>query len=180
MISSSGNFLPLQSSISPRNQDQFWWFLILWNRFEVIFHNISFSQISTIDLLSDLINFEENIKNFLISLWIRPLFTIIHLNSNHFHQIGKFGLCFDTRLCEIDDLAVSSRHSPSIAPLSTSSSSPPRCPSTPVSSPSPPPRFSCTTTPSIVPHRLLDFGECLNQSTPQVVLPDSLPCMSQE
>ena len=69
-----------------------------WNRFEVIFHNIPFSPISTINLSSDLINFEENIKNFLISLWIRPLFTIIPLNSNHFHQIGKFGI-FLTRDC---------------------------------------------------------------------------------
>ena len=38
------------------------------------------------------------------------LFTIIPLNSNHFHQIGKFGIIFDTRPCEIDDLTVSSRH----------------------------------------------------------------------
>ena len=30
------------------------------------------------------------------------------LNSNNFHQICKFGIIFDTRPCEIDDLAVSS------------------------------------------------------------------------
>ena len=54
-------------------------------------------------------NFEEIIINFLISLWIRPLFTIIPLNSRCFHQIGKFGITFDTRPCEIDDLTVSSR-----------------------------------------------------------------------
>ena len=57
-------------------------------------------------------NFEEYIKNFLISLWIRPLFTIIPLNSHYFHQIGKFGNFFYTRLCEIDDLTVSSRQFP--------------------------------------------------------------------
>ena len=73
----------------------------------IIYH---FFSISTIDLSSDLINFEENIRNFLISLWIRPLFTIIPLTSNYFHQIGKFEIIFDTRPCEIDDLAVSSRH----------------------------------------------------------------------
>ena len=109
MISSSEIFSPLQSSISLRNQVQIRWFLILWNRFEVIFHNLLFSPISIINSLSDLINFEEFIKNFLISLWIRPLFTIIPFNSIHFHQIGKFGIIFDTRLCEIDDLAVTSR-----------------------------------------------------------------------
>ena len=45
------------------------------------------------------------------SLWIRPLFTIIPLNSRYFHQIGKFGLCFDTKPCEIDDHSVLSRQS---------------------------------------------------------------------
>ena len=82
-------------------------------QFEVIFHNIPFSPISTIDLSSDLINFEENIINFLISLWIRPLFTNIPLNLNYFDQIGKFGIIFDTRPCEIDDLTVTSRQAPS-------------------------------------------------------------------
>ena len=43
-------------------------------------------------------------------MWIRPLFTIIPFNSLLIPQIGKFGLIFDTRPCEIDDLAVSSRH----------------------------------------------------------------------
>ena len=103
-------FSPLQSSISPRNQVQIRWFLILWNRFEVILHNWPFSPIFIINSLSDLINFEEYIKNFLISLWIRPLFTIIPFNSIHFHQIGKFRIIFDTRPCEINDLVVSSRH----------------------------------------------------------------------
>ena len=32
------------------------------------------------------------------------------LNSNNLHRIGKFGNIFDTRPCEINDLAVSSRH----------------------------------------------------------------------
>ena len=48
------------------------------------------------------------------SLWIRPLFTIIPLNSIHFHQIGKFGIIFHVIPREIDDLAVSSRQ---MAPL---------------------------------------------------------------
>ena len=39
-------------------------------------------------------------------MWIRPLFAIIPFNSIHFHQIGKFGIIFDTRPCEINDLAV--------------------------------------------------------------------------
>ena len=72
MILTFRNFLPLGSSISPRNQDQFRWFLILWKRFEVFFHNILFSPISTIDLSSDLINFEENIKNFLFPCGFDP------------------------------------------------------------------------------------------------------------
>ena len=108
MIFDSEIFSPLRFSISPRNQVQIRWFLIPWNRFEVIFHNLSFSPISIINSSSDLINFEEYIKNFLISLWIRPLFIIIPFNSIHFHQIGKFGIIFDTRPCEINDLAVSS------------------------------------------------------------------------
>ena len=57
-----------------------------------------------------MINFEENIKNFLISMWIQPLFTIIPLNSLLNHQIGKFGNIFDRRPREINDLVVSSRH----------------------------------------------------------------------
>ena len=43
-------------------------------------------------------------------MWIRPLFTIIPFNSRHFHQIDKFGIIFDTRPGEIDDLTVPSRH----------------------------------------------------------------------
>ena len=111
-ISSSKNFSPLRSSISPRNQVQIRWFLIPWNRFKVLFHNLPFSPISIINSSSDLINFEDYIKNFLISLLIRPLFTIIPFNSIHFHQIGKFGNIFDTRPCEINDLAVPYRQSP--------------------------------------------------------------------
>ena len=42
-------------------------------------------------------------------MWIRPVFTIIPLNSLLIPQIGKFGIISDTRPCEIDDLAVSSR-----------------------------------------------------------------------
>ena len=68
--------------------------MIPWKRFEVIFHNLSFFPISIINSLSNLIKFEEIFINFLISLWIRPLFTIIPLNSRYFHQIGKCGLFF--------------------------------------------------------------------------------------
>ena len=75
----------------------------------MLFHNLLFFPISFINSLSDLTNFEANIKNFLISLWIRPLFSIIPFNLIHFHQIGKFGNIFDTRPCEINDLAVPSR-----------------------------------------------------------------------
>ena len=46
-------------------------------------------------------------------MWIRPLFTIIPLNSLLIPQIGKFGIIFDAIPREIDDLAVSSRHSSS-------------------------------------------------------------------
>ena len=50
--------------------------------FWIIFHSISFSPISTINFSSDLINFEDYIKKFFISLWIQPLFTIMPLNSS--------------------------------------------------------------------------------------------------
>ena len=35
--------------------------------------------------------------------------TIIPFNSRYFHQIGKFGIIFDMRPCEIDDFMVLSR-----------------------------------------------------------------------
>ena len=60
-----------QSSISPQNQSQIHWFLISWIRLQVLFHKISLSPIFVIDSLSDLIKFEEIIKNFPNSLWIR-------------------------------------------------------------------------------------------------------------
>ena len=110
MISSVQNFSPLRNLISPRNQVKIGRFLIPWNRFEVYFLKISFSPIYSIDFLSDLIKFEDYIKKLLNSLWIRPVFTIIPLNSIHFHQIGKFGIIFDAIPREIDDVAVSSRH----------------------------------------------------------------------
>ena len=97
MISTSRNFSPLRILISPRNQVQIGRFLIPWNRFEVYFLKISFSPISTINFSSDLIKFEDYVKKLLNSLWIRPVFTIIPLNSIHFHQIGKFGIIFLTR-----------------------------------------------------------------------------------
>ena len=83
--------------------------MILWNLFQVFFLKIPFSPIFTINFSSDLIKFEDYVKKFLNSLWIRPVFTIIPLNSIHFHQIGKFGIIFDVIPREIDDLAVSSR-----------------------------------------------------------------------
>ena len=110
MISTFQNFSPLRNSISPRNQIQIQWFLIPWNRFKVYFLKISISPISTINFLSDLIKFEDYVKKLLNSLWIRPLFTIIPLNSWLILKIGKFGIIFDAIPREIDDLEVSSRH----------------------------------------------------------------------
>ena len=52
--------------------------------------------------------FEEIIKNFPNSLWIRPLFTIIPFNSWIIVKISKFELCFDTRPCVFNDHSVSS------------------------------------------------------------------------
>ena len=42
-------------------------------------------------------------------MWIRPIFTIIPLNSSEFPKIVKFVIIFDAIPREIDDLAVSSR-----------------------------------------------------------------------
>ena len=42
-------------------------------------------------------------------MWIWPLFTSIPLNLLLIPKISKLGFIFDTRSCEIDDLAVSSR-----------------------------------------------------------------------
>ena len=95
-IYDSKNFSPPQSSISPRIQVQIQVFLIPWNRLEVIFHNLQFPLISIINPLSDLINFEEYVKNSLSSLWIWPLFTIMPLNSSKFPKIGNLVL-FMTR-----------------------------------------------------------------------------------
>ena len=107
----SENFSPLQISISPRNQVQIQRFLIPWIRFEVIFLNPPFSLISHLNSSSNLTKFQKISRKYLNSLWIRPVFTIIPLNSLLIPQIGKFGIIFDTRPCEIDDLAVSSRQS---------------------------------------------------------------------
>ena len=112
MISIVRNFFPLRILISPRNEVQIGRFLIPWNQFEVFFLKIPFSPISTINFSSNLIKFEDYVKKLLNSLWIRPVFTIIPLNSIHFHQIGKFGIIFDAIPREIDDLTVSSRHFP--------------------------------------------------------------------
>ena len=51
--------------------------------------------------------FEQIIRNFPDSLWIRPLFTIIPLNSWIMLKIGKFGLYFDTWPRDFNDLVVS-------------------------------------------------------------------------
>ena len=59
--------------------------------------------------MSDLIKFEDYVKKFLNSLWIRLIFTIIPLNSSEFPKIGKFGIISDAIPREIDDLTVSSR-----------------------------------------------------------------------
>ena len=70
---------------------------------------IPFSPISSINFSSDLIKFEDYVKKFLNSMWIRPIFTIIPLNSSEFLKIGKFVIFFDVIPREIDNLAVSSR-----------------------------------------------------------------------
>ena len=67
-------------------------------------------MISHLNSSSNLIHFKKISKKYLISLWIRPLFTIIPFNSIHFYQIGKLRNIFDTRPCEINDLTVSSHH----------------------------------------------------------------------
>ena len=84
--------------------------MIPWNRFEVFFLKIPCSPISYLNSSSNLTKFQKISRKYLNSLWIRPVFTIILLNSLLIPQIGKFGIIFDTRPCEIDDLAVSSRH----------------------------------------------------------------------
>ena len=69
----------------------------------------TFSLISHLNSSSNLTKFQNISQKYLNSLWIQPVFTIIPLNSLLIPQIGKFGIIFDTRPCEIDDLAVSSR-----------------------------------------------------------------------
>ena len=64
---------------------------------------------------SNLTKFQKISRKYVNSLWIRPSFTIIPFNSLLIPQICKFRIIFDTRPCEIDDLAVSSRHGPAWA-----------------------------------------------------------------
>ena len=73
----------------------------------------TFSLISHLNSSSNLTKLQKISRKYLNSLWIRPVFTIIPLNSLLIPQIGKFGIIFDTRPCEIDDLAVTSRQCPS-------------------------------------------------------------------
>ena len=84
--------------------------MIPWIHFEVIFLNPPFFLISHLNSSSNLTKFQKISRKYLNSLWIQPLFTIIPFNSLLIPQIGKFGIIFDTRPCEIDDLTVSSRH----------------------------------------------------------------------
>ena len=75
------NFLHrFHSLIFPQIMIQIEQFFILWIRLQVFFLNIVKSLISHLNLSSDLIKFQEHPKNFLISLWIQPLFTIILTN----------------------------------------------------------------------------------------------------
>ena len=108
-------FTFLQSLISTRNQSQIHWFLIPWIRLQVLFHKISIFPISITDSLFDLIKFEEIIQNFPYSLWIRPLFTIIPLNSWIILKICKFGLYFYAWPRIFNDHSVSSRQGPKIS-----------------------------------------------------------------
>ena len=87
MISSSENFSPLWSSISPWNQVQIRWFLISWNRFEVLFHNLPSSPISIINSSFDLINFEEYVKKFLIPCGFDPYLPLCHSIQVNFPKL---------------------------------------------------------------------------------------------
>ena len=62
--------------------------------FEVFFLKTPFSLISHLNSSSNLTKFQKISRKYLNSLWIRPLFTIIPLNSLLIPQIGKFGLYF--------------------------------------------------------------------------------------
>ena len=75
----------------------------------IIFLRTPFSLISHLNSSSNLTKFQKISRKYLNSLWIRCLFTIIPFNSLSIPQISKFGIIFDTRPCEIDDLTVSSR-----------------------------------------------------------------------
>ena len=89
---------------------QILWFLIPWISFQVFFPNISIFLISHHDSSSDLIEFQKIIWKYHISLWNRPLFTTILLNSWLFDKIGVLGICFDTNWCVINDCINSIRH----------------------------------------------------------------------
>ena len=110
VLRDSENFFPLPYLISPWLLIQIEWFLIpridLW----VFFLKTPFSLISHLNSSSNLTKFQKISRKYLNSLWIQPVFTIIPLNSLLIPQTGKFGIIFDTRPCEIDDLVVSSRH----------------------------------------------------------------------
>ena len=109
MIFIFGKFTYVHLMSSLQNQIQIEWFLIPWILLHVLFHKISIFPISIIDSSFDLIKFEEIIKNFPISLLIRPLFTIIPLNSWINLEIAKFGIYFDSWPCVSIDHSISIR-----------------------------------------------------------------------
>ena len=103
------NFSHVHSMISPRILIQIQWFLFPWIHLRVLFPKISKPLISIHISSSNLIKFKKIIWNYPNSLWIRPLFTTIPLNSCLFPKIGEFSINFDSWPCVFNDLAVSIR-----------------------------------------------------------------------
>ena len=80
--------------------------------FKSSFIKFHFSQFLSPISSSDLIKFEEIIRIFPNSQWIRLLFTIIPFNSWIILKIGKFELYFDPWPCAFNDHLVSSHQHP--------------------------------------------------------------------
>ena len=79
----------------------------MWIRLWVLFSKIQISLISNHILLS---RFQNIPRNYLISLWIRPLFTSILFNSWLFLKICEFDHCFDSIWCVFNDHIKSIHH----------------------------------------------------------------------
>ena len=81
------------SLISRRILIQIEWFSIPWICLRVFFPNILRSLISHLKSSSDLIKFEEYLKDSTIFSWIRPIFIIILIKSWLKLKICEFGNC---------------------------------------------------------------------------------------